>query len=176
MNRYQVTGLVVTILLTGFFAGIEAAFANANKLGIELKRKQGILSGKILARFIEQPARFIATSLVGLTIVLVLYCIVVEEFLRPFWTKMLGGPQQLPYLQLLIEILLSTTVILIIGILIPRAVFRARADRSLSFFAIPVSFFYKILYPIASLLVSVSEWMLKYLFNVRISDRRMVFN
>ncbi|GAA4310175.1 hemolysin family protein [Compostibacter hankyongensis] len=176
MNNYQLTGLIATILLTAFFAGIEVAFGNVNKLSIELRRKQGILSGKILSRFIEQPARFVAVSLVGLTIMLVLYCIAVDEFLQPLWRRALGGPRELPYFQLVIEIFLATAAIVIVGIALPRAVFRARADSLLVFFSVPVSLFYKILYPVASLLVGISEWMLKYLFNVRIADRKEVFN
>jgi CBS domain containing-hemolysin-like protein len=176
MGHTQIIALVIVLLLAGFFTGIEVAFANANRLTIELKKKQGILSGKILARFIEQPARFIVISLVGMTLMLVLFCLIIDEALRPFWAKVLDSPMQLPYLRLIIEIVPATLVMLLLGVFLPRALFRARPQSFLVFFAVPVSLFYKLFYPPASLLVGVAEWILKYLFNVRIGDRRQVFN
>src|SRR3954462_10617960 len=61
------------ILLIGFFAGTEIAFISANKLNIELRKKQGKFSGQILARFMENPSEFIGTSLVGVNVLLVVY-------------------------------------------------------------------------------------------------------
>ncbi|MBP9933749.1 MAG: DUF21 domain-containing protein, partial [Chitinophagaceae bacterium] len=52
-------GIVVCLLVIGFFSGIEIAFVSSNKLNIELKRKQGTYSGKVLSRFMENPATFI---------------------------------------------------------------------------------------------------------------------
>src|SRR6478672_7342044 len=64
---------VVTILMMGFFAGIEMAFYSVNRFGIELKKKQGRQSGIILSRFIESPQLFLSTTLVGFTLFLVLF-------------------------------------------------------------------------------------------------------
>src|ERR1700722_1790368 len=61
------------ILLIGFFAGTEIAFISANKLNIELRKKQGKFSGKILARFMDNPSEFIGTSLVGVNVLVVVY-------------------------------------------------------------------------------------------------------
>src|SRR6185436_5922702 len=61
------------ILLIGFFAGTEIAFISANKLNIELRKKQGTVSGKILARFMANPSEFIGTALIGVNVLLVIY-------------------------------------------------------------------------------------------------------
>jgi putative hemolysin len=61
------------IILIGFFAGIEIAFVSVNKLNIELRKKQGSVSGRILSRFMEEPAEFIGISLIGVNILLVIY-------------------------------------------------------------------------------------------------------
>ena len=61
------------ILLIGFFAGTEIAFISANKLNIELRKKQGKFSGQILARFMDNPSEFIGTSLVGVNVFVVIY-------------------------------------------------------------------------------------------------------
>ena len=67
------------ILLIGFFAGTEIAFISANKLNIELRKKQGKFSGQILARFMENPPEFIGTSLVGVNVFVVIYGLLASE-------------------------------------------------------------------------------------------------
>jgi CBS domain containing-hemolysin-like protein len=165
------------VLLAGFFAGLETAFANVNKLSIELKKKQGRATGKILASFTESPGRFLATSLLGLTIVLVIYGIMFAGIFQPLWDAVMPPGDSITYQPalLLIEVLLATVIVLLLGFFIPRAVFRSRPEALLSFFALPVSVISKPLYVIGNLLVSVSEWILKYLFNVRIVENRPTF-
>jgi CBS domain containing-hemolysin-like protein len=165
------------VLLAGFFAGLETAFANVNKLSIELKKKQGRATGKILASFNESPGRFLATSLLGLTIVLVIYGIMFAGIFQPIWEAVMPPGDSITYQPalLLVEVLMATFFVLLLGFFIPRAVFRSRPEALLSFFALPVSVISKPLYVIGNLLVSVSEWILKYLFNVRIIENRPSF-
>ena len=65
MNTNTLIWIVVDWLMIAYFAGIEVAFVSANKLAIELKKKQGRSSGIILSHFMEHPAQFIGTILVG---------------------------------------------------------------------------------------------------------------
>ncbi|ACU58515.1 hemolysin family protein [Chitinophaga pinensis] len=172
MDTYTLLILATLVLLAGFFAGLETAFANVNKLSIELKKKQGRATGKILASFNDNPSRFLATSLLGLTIVVVIYGILFAGFFQPIWNLVLP-PQQNTNLQpvlLFIDVVLSTLILLTFGFFIPRAIFRSRPEALLSFFALPISVLSKPLFVIGSLLVSISEWILKYLFNVRIVE------
>ena len=101
--------LIVSLVFTGFFAGIEIAFMSANKLGIELKKKQGKRSGIILSRFFENPSRFIGTTLIGFNIFLVIYGLIIIDVLAPFW-KFTGiiNLDKSGSLQLIAEVLLST--------------------------------------------------------------------
>lgn len=177
MDSYTTLILIFMVLLAGFFAGLETAFANVNKLSIELKKKQGRATGKILASFTESPGRFLATSLLGLTIVLVIYGIMFAGIFQPLWEAVMPPGDSITYQPalLLIEVLLATVIVLLLGFFIPRAVFRSRPEALLSFFALPVSVISKPLYVIGNLLASVSEWILKYLFNVRIVENRPTF-
>ena len=177
MDSYTTLILIFMVLLAGFFAGLETAFANVNKLSIELKKKQGRATGKILASFNESPGRFLATSLLGLTIVLVIYGIMFAGIFQPIWEAVMPPEDSITYQPalLLVEVLIATSIILLLGFFIPRAVFRSRPEALLSFFALPVSVISKPLYVIGNLLVSVSEWILKYLFNVRIVENRPTF-
>jgi putative hemolysin len=174
MDVSYLVGITLSLLLTGFFAGIETAFNSANKLSIELKKKQGLSSGRILSRFLETPTRLIATILVALSIVAVVYTLLVDHFLEPFW-KHLPGLAQSPYVKLLIESLVSALLFLVTEFLF-RALFRAKKDYLLPFFARTIRFFYGLLFPIAAFFVFISEWTLKYLFDVRTTEHKELFS
>ena len=75
--------IVGCILLIGFFAGTEIAFISANKLNIELRKKQGTFSGRTLARFMENPEELIGTSLVGVNILVVIFSLLMTQLTNP---------------------------------------------------------------------------------------------
>lgn len=174
MNTFYFTIflIVVTVIFIGFFAGMEIAFVTANRLSIELKKKQGKSSGIILSRFMEEPAKFIGTCLIGVNFFLVIYGLLFSSLLRPVWQMFAISNN---YIILVGDTIISTLLILVFGEFIPKAIFRAKNDDLLSFFAPVTKFFYGIFYPVASILVSVAEWILKYIFNVRVNDRNDAF-
>lgn len=174
---YTFIWIVVTLLLIGFFAGYEIAFVSANRLSIELKKKQGKKSGIILSNFMEHPARFIGTCLIGLNIFLVIYGLLVHELMsKTIWTALWTKLQfQNEYVKLGFDTLMSSLVVLVFGEFIPKAVFRARGDVLLSFFARIANFFHGLFLPLTNFFVDVSQWILKYLFNVRVNDRNDAF-
>lgn len=174
MDLSLLIGIGISLLLTGFFAGIETAFTSANKLSIELKKKQGLTSGRILSKFLESPAKFIGTTLVALSIVIVVYTLLVDRFLAPLW-RVLPENIQTPYLKLMAESLASALLYLLIQFLF-KALFRAKKDYLLPFFARIIRFFYGLLFPIAAFFVYISEWVLKYLFDVRTNENKELFN
>ncbi|MBS1745266.1 MAG: HlyC/CorC family transporter [Bacteroidetes bacterium] len=164
----------ITLLFLAFFTGIETAFVSVNRLSVELKKKQGLRSGTILSAFMETPSRFLGMTLTSSNICLVFYGLLFSELMR----TSLWNPLHLTneYFKLLFDTILASFVVLMIGWLIPRAVFRAKNDGLLNFFAPVTRLFYNILHPVASFLVSISENMLKYLFNVRIKDKGEIFS
>lgn len=166
--------IVICILLIGFFAGTEIAFISANKLNIELRKKQGKFSGQILARFMDNPAEFIGTSLVGVNVLLVVYGLLSSQA-----TDLLLHHYHIvlpEYPKLIIDTLLATIVILIFAEFLPKAIFRSKAEVVLTIFSVPMLIMYYIFYPVAKIFVSISEFILKYLFNVRIKENKQVFN
>lgn len=169
---FTVFMIVVTIIFIGFFAGMEIAFVTANKLSIELKKKQGKLSGVILSKFMEEPAKFIGTCLIGGNFFLVIYGLLFSSLLYPLWIYF-GVTNN--YAILIVDTVVSTLFILFFGEFIPKAIFRAKNDNLLSFFAPVAKFFYRIFYPFAAILVTIAEWILKYVFNVRVNDRNEAF-
>ncbi len=180
MEMILLIGIIVAFMLVGFFAGIEVAFVSANKLPIELKKKQGLRSGRILSEFMDTPAKFIGTTLIGMNLALVTYGLLIGEFLTPVWTWAEGflvedAVPYLQYIRIIFDTVLASTII-ILFIFFSRAIFKVKNDTLLLFFTPVVDFFYGLLYPIASLFVSISEWILKYLFNVRLHDEKDAFN
>lgn len=167
--------IVGCILLIGFFAGTEIAFISANKLNIELRKKQGTFSGRILARFMENPAEFIGTSLIGVNVLLVIYSLLMTNLTDPILNR-LPPPLNSQYVHLLLDTLFATVIILIFAEFLPKAVFRTKAEQVLVIFAFPILLMYYIFYPIAKIFVSISEFILKYLFNVRIRENHQVFS
>jgi CBS domain containing-hemolysin-like protein len=165
--------ILLTLIFIGFFAGYEIAFISANRLSIELKKKQGKNSGIILSGFLENPAKFIGTCLIGVNIFLVTYGLLFDELL----TQMAWNPFKMKNegVKLVIDTITSTIVVLVVGEFLPKAIFRAKNDALLAAFAPLAQFFHTIFQPLASLFVGIAQWILKYLFNLPIRDKDQLF-
>jgi putative hemolysin len=171
---YTILCIVGTLLFIGFFAGYEIAFVTANRLTIELKKKQGKKSGAILAKFMEFPARFIGTCLIGLNVFLVIYGLLFDELLKMgIWNPLKIENE---FLKLAFDTLLSTIVVLLFGEFLPKAIFKAKNDSLLTFFAPVANFFHSLFLPLTNVFVNLSQWILKYIFNVRVNNRNEVFS
>lgn len=165
--------IIVSLLLIGFFSGYEIGFVSANRLSLELKKKQGNPAGKILASFLETPTQFIGTCLIGLNISLVIFGIVFEEALDKYiWNQFALSP----YAILLGNTILSTLVILLIGELVPKAIFKARAASMISRFAPLAYFFHLIFKPLTMVLVNTAQWVISHLFQVKVVNNKEAFS
>ena len=164
---------VVSVLLMGFFAGMEMAYYSANKLSIEIKKKQGGASHQLLSKFIETPARFLSTTLIGYTIFLVVFSLQISAMTQPLWKYLHMGSNLVP---ILVEIALGTFVVLICAEFIPRAIFRAHSNTLLIRMARITDFFYGLFSSIGTSLIDASEWILKYVFNIRLDKTKKQLN
>jgi CBS domain containing-hemolysin-like protein len=170
--------ILISLLLVGFFAGIEIAFVSANKLSIELRKKQGTLSGKIWGEYVDKPAKFIGTTLICFNIFLVIYGLSLSFIIKPFWEldfwKRFNTEN--PYIRLVVETILSTTALLFFEFMF-KAFFRAKNDMVLSsgFIAVIVRFFYNAFAGVANFFVDIAEWILRYIFNVKLNDKKDAF-
>ena len=163
----------MTLLLMGFFAGVEMAYYSANRLTIELRKKQGGTSGHLLSKFIEVPASFIGSTLIGFNIFLVFFSLQISSVMQPMW-KYLNVDASIVHI--LVEIAIATFLVLIFAEFIPRAIFRARSNSLLMRLAIVIDVFYQMFSPIAEGLISLAEWLLKYVFNVRVDKHKEPLN
>jgi len=162
----------VTILMMGFFAGIEMAFYSANRFGIELKKKQGKQSAILLSRFIERPQLFLSCTLIGFTLFLVCFVLLFNVVTTPLW-NWIGLKNDLA--RLLLDIILATFVVLIFAEFIPRAIFRAKSNFILNRMVWLINLFYQLLQPVGNVFINLSDWVLKYIFNIRVNENKEAF-
>lgn len=179
MSISALVAILVSLLFIGFFAGIEIAFISANKLSLELNKKQGSYAGKIWGNFAEHPAKFIGTILVVVNILLVIYGLLIGVILKPFWNFVFPNAtfKYASFVQLFFEIIIATFLIIFTEFT-SKAIFRRRNNSILSngFITYIVQFTYSLFSSVASIFVNMAEWMLKYIFNVKISDKKEIFS
>jgi putative hemolysin len=166
---HSIVWFIVTLLLMGFFAGIEMAFYSANRLSLELRRRQNEKASRIVREFFESPDRFLGTTLLGFTFFLVVLGLQLSGVTRLIWLRFHIGSDPV---RLMVEIILATFIVLIFGEFIPRAIFRANSNRLLLQLANITSIFYKVLSPVATALMDAAEWVLKYVFGLRVNPHK----
>jgi CBS domain containing-hemolysin-like protein len=168
----MIFAIVASVILIGFFSGYEIGFVSANRLSLELKKKQGSRSGKIIAGFLEAPTQFIGTCLIGLNISLVVFGILFEELLHThIWSHLGLGDGAI----LVGNTLVSTFVILFIGELVPKAMFKARAASLINTFAPIAQFFHLLFKPLTVILVNTAQWVLSNVLQVKMVYKKEAF-
>lgn len=178
MDVYVIIAICVAFLFIAFFSGIEVAFATANRLNIELKKKQGSSSAILLSGLFDNPSRFIGTVIVGFNFFLVVFVLLVSTF----WNLLLNNTgitsSLILPIRLLLEIMLSMIVVIVLGEFVPKAVFRTKSDALLMFSAKSglLGICYDIFYPIALASVRLSQWILTIIFDMRIDKKKDSFS
>ena len=138
--------IILSLIASAFFSGMEIAFLSSDKLRLELDRSRGGVSAKILGIFYSRPDRFITTMLLGNNVALVIYGLLTAELMEP-WLKLLLG--QNDGVILLAQSVLSTLLILFVGEFLPKVTFRANPNRTMRFFSGVLILVYILLYPFA---------------------------
>ncbi len=137
--------LLIAMALSAFFSGMEIAFVSVDKLRFEMEKKPGIISS-ILSYFFHHSNNFISTMLVGNNIVLVVYGMLMAQIIETHW---LAGIPMNQFALLLIETVISTLIILVVGEFLPKTLFKINPNLMMKVFAVPLYLFYIILYPIS---------------------------
>jgi len=168
--------ILIFMLLSALFSGIEIAFVSSNKLRIEIDKNQGKLSAKILSSFQDKASKFIAMLLLGNTFSLVAYAVYIDKYLKPILFENLPQILTTDYFVLIIEIFIASTIILIFSEFLPRLLFRMNPNGILKFFSYPLFFINKLLYPIVVAIIQISELILKFVFKIKNTEKRYKFS
>jgi CBS domain containing-hemolysin-like protein len=167
--------VIITLVFSAFFSGMEIAFISSNKLQIELQNKQGDLAGRLLSGFIQRPGQFIGTTLMGNTISLVLYgtfmAFLMEDPLKTNLPPSLNNEGFILFSQTIV----STMVVLVTAEFLPKSLFLLNPNSMLSFFAIPFWIVYTLIYPIVWATVWLSRFFITKVLRLEYSEDKPVF-
>lgn len=144
----SITFIILMLLLSGFFSGMEIAFLNKNRLKLEIDRKQSRMFDFIADVFARNPGQYITTILVGNNIALVVYSLCMSMFLRSL-AYIIGWTDIFEHGSILLETIIPTIIIIFVAEFIPKSVFKSNPNFYYRFFAPVIYFFYLLLYPIA---------------------------
>ena len=166
--------ILITILFSAFFSGMEIAFISANKLRLELDKKQNIIFSSLISLYTRNPAQFIATMLVGNNLALVIYGIAFANLLKPFLFLYLHSNS----LVLLTQTIISTLIILATAEYFPKMLFRINPNGILRIFTVPIAFFYFLFYPITKMSIWISRLVLRIFLREPLGsvDEKIVFS
>lgn len=178
MDSSSLLYILIAIIGSAFFSGVEMAFVSANKLYFELQAKQGVITGSIISKFLKNPSQFIGTMLVGNTICLVLYGIFMEGSIHHFFESASWMPEFLKHSEifmLLLPSLLATVLILVTSEYTPKSLFLLNPDGFLEVLAIPIWLLYYLMAPIVYLMVGSSKWFITKVLRLDYSEQKSVF-
>ncbi|MDQ7916200.1 hemolysin family protein [Mesonia sp. MT50] len=173
--------IVLSLIFSAFFSGMEIAYVSANKIHIEIEKKQGSFLSNILARLTRKPSKFIATMLVGNNIALVIYGFFMGDLLVDLLTAQV--PLENAFLNywltdglIVSQTIISTLVILFTAEFLPKVFFQIYANNLLKFFALPAYFFYLIFSFISSFVIWISDLVLKSFFKTDGDEVQLAFS
>ena len=161
--------IIVCLLLSAFFSGMEIAYVSSNKIHIEIEKKQEGLLAKILSKLTAKPSKFIATMLIGNNIALVVYGFFMGDLLVKWFQSMLPSSNPilnylLTDLTLLSQTILSTLLILITAEFLPKVFFQIYSNTLIKALAIPAYLFYVLFTWVSNFVIWISDLVLKYIF------------
>ena len=159
--------ILLAIILSAFFSGMEIAFIASNKLRIELDRKQGVNGSKIIKFFAGHPGQYIATMLIGNNIALVIYGLFFSKLLNPVLIPLLGSD----VLVLITNTLISTALILTVAEFLPKTIFIISPNFFLKLLSIPTLIFYYLFYPISKFTLAASNIFIRVFFKSKPGEK-----
>ncbi|MEO9803593.1 MAG: hemolysin family protein [Reichenbachiella sp.] len=167
--------IIICVIFSALFSGLEIAFITTNKLHIELQGKQGSRPAKVLSKFARKPSSFIATTLIGNNLTLVIYGIFMAMLLDPWLVEILPVRFNNDLIILLLQTVISTVIVLFTAEYIPKSIFLVNPYRLLSLLAVPFLAIYYILRPAVFLIVFASKFFIIRILGLNYSDEIPVF-
>lgn len=165
------TIVLIMLVFSAFFSGLETAFLTANKLRIELLSKRSVFPAPILSFFLRNSSHYISTMLVGNCISLVIFSIFMSEILEPVLHPYISSD----ILILLLTTLVSTVFILVTAEFLPKNLFRINPNRTLSVFAVPLLLIYLSLYPIVFVTNLIARVILRFALGTKFPEKEISF-
>ena len=165
MNHYLFL-ILIALVLSAFFSGMEIAYVSSNRIHIELEKKQKGLLARLLSRLTASPSRFIASMLIGNNLALVIYGYYMGKLLLEVLPEVTLESNTIATLvfgefQLLTHTLISTLVILLTAEFLPKAIFQIYANTLMKALALPAYIFYNLFSGFSWMVLKISDWVLR---------------
>lgn len=172
--------IILCLILSAFFSGMEIAYVSSNKIHIEIEKKQGGLLSKLLTKITAKPSKFIATLLIGNNIALVIYGFYMGDMLVDWFASYLPSSSPIinslfTELSLLTQTIISTLVILVTAEFLPKVFFQIYANSLLKLFAVPAYLFYILFSFLSDFVIWISDVVLKHLFKTKGDEVQLAF-
>ena len=177
----QTVIIILMLILSAFFSGMEIAFISANKVYLELEKKQNNIVAKILTQITKKPSKFIATMLIGNNIALVIYGFYMGDFLL-LWLDSVANPDFgiinffFDEARLFTQTVISTLVILFTAEFFPKVFFQIYANNLIKVFSIPAYFFYVAFSFLSSFVIWISDLVLNKFFKIESDQVQLSFS
>jgi len=168
--------ILLCLVLSAFFSGMEIAFVSSNKIYLEIEKQQTGITSKLLNHITKNPSRFIATMLVGNNVSLVIYGIFMgDRILQLFFPEtFLIGIIGIEIV--FIQTIISTVVILLTAEFLPKVFFQQYANVFMKVFALPTGVFFTLFTPITSMVIKLSDYILIKFFKTKGDQIQFTFS
>ena len=167
--------ILLCLLLSAFFSGMEIAFVSSNRIFIEIEKNKSGFRAKLLGFITQNPSRFITTMLVGNNITLVIYGILMgDKIIEVLFPEVIGV--ELPLLILFYQTLISTGIILLTAEFLPKVFFQLYANQLVKFFVLPAAFFHAVFSPISHFILQLTNALLRLFFKTGTEKMELAFS
>ena len=164
--------VIVSLLFSAFFEGMEIAYVSSNKISIEIEKKKNNISSKILSKLTSNPSKFIVSMLIGTNLALVVYGYFMGDILMDIFKQFLKF--NFPIVEVLLndfnllsQTIISTIIILMTAQFLPKVFFQIYSFKFLKFFSLPAYFFYLCFYYISDFVLWITNLILKFFFKTQ---------
>jgi CBS domain containing-hemolysin-like protein len=166
--------IIVCLILSAFFSGVEIAFISSNKVYLGIEKLQDNFYGNVLNKLTQKPSRFIAAMLVGNNISLVIYGFVAGDLIMEYLNESQYYFSE--FSALIIKTLISTLIILVTSEFLPKVFSQIYANSLLKFVAIPAYFFYLLFYVFSTTIIWMSDLILRVFFKTQGDQEQLLFS
>lgn len=174
MNHWII--VVITLVLSALCSGLEIAFNSINRLQLEVELTKNSFSAKLIRLFFKNQSRFITSLLLGNNIALIIYGMSMSQLLLPVAQWMLPVSLENDFMILLVQTVLATLLVLMVGEFLPKMLFRINPNAILSFFALPTFVCYCLLYPLILVYTGISEFIIRYVLRLKVDRQEYKFS
>lgn len=167
--------IIITLLFSAFFSGMEIAFVSVNRLKVQLDREQGSFAAKLVSKLLDRKKVFISAMLIGNNISIVIYGIYTGDLITDLIVNQSSFLMESRVISLLLKTFISTIIVLVTAEFLPKAFFGLKPNKWLNIFSLPLTFIYYLLYPLAKFVSWLSKTLISFVVKGDMTNEEIAF-